>query len=103
MGIFICNLSFSQPIYQRKLHLFLGSFVKMHNRLMEEKIQTHLENEFMTSHFYEFLGEQKTENRAKKFGTPSCLHFAICAVTYKCNYKELLKKQLYRRKMKWTI
>lgn len=65
MGLFICNLSFSQPIYQRKLHLFLGSFVKMHNRLMEEKIQTHLENEFMTSHFYEFLRSKKLKTEPK--------------------------------------
>lgn len=65
MGLFICNLSFSQPIHQRKLHLFLGSFVKMHNRLMEEKIQTHLENEFMTSHFYEFLGSKKLKTEPK--------------------------------------
>lgn len=65
MGLFICNLSFSQPIYQRKLHLFLGLFVKMHNRLMEEKIQTHLENEFMTSHFYEFLRSKKLKTESK--------------------------------------
>ena len=37
----------------------------MHNRLMEEKIQTHLENEFMTSHFYEFLRSKKLKTEPK--------------------------------------
>lgn len=65
MGLFICNLSFSQRIYQRELQLFFKAFVKMHNRLMEEKIQTHLENEFMTSHFYEFLRSKKLKTEPK--------------------------------------
>lgn len=65
MGLFICNLSFFKRIYQRKLQLFFKAFVKMHNRLMEEKIQTHLENEFMTSHFYEFLRSKKMKTEPK--------------------------------------
>lgn len=37
----------------------------MHNRLMEEKIQTHLENEFIASYFYKFLGSKKLKTEPK--------------------------------------
>lgn len=33
----LMQFSFSEQIYQRNLHLFFRAFVKLHNRLMEEK------------------------------------------------------------------
>lgn len=49
----------------KKIAAIFFVFVKLHNGLMEEKIQTHLENEFMTSHFYEFLGSKKLKTEPK--------------------------------------
>jgi len=37
----------------------------MHNRDIGEKIQTHIENEFIASYFYEFLGSKKLKTEPK--------------------------------------
>ena len=37
----------------------------MHNRLMGEKKQTPIENEFIAFHFYEFLGSKKLKTEPK--------------------------------------
>ena len=48
------QFSISEQIYQRKLQLFFGVFVKLHNRLIMKNVHTLILKQFISFVFCEF-------------------------------------------------